>query len=173
MSGGDCDSSFSETARNDMLDEILSPRRIFLDLKAAPKGELLLEMARRLAQAGDVEDPDALARRLIKREDMISTGVKEGYAFPHVFSPQVEELKLTIGVIKAGTDYESLDGKPVYLVLMLIGPEAHQDTHLRILARLSRVATEPGMRESLLEAESAEAIVEIISESDRLLAVVP
>lgn len=156
-----------------MLGEILLPRRVFLDLKPAPKGELLGEIARRLASGGDVDDPDALARRLIAREEMISTGVKTGYAFPHVFSPQVEELKLTIGVIKEGTDYESLDGNPVELILMLIGPVSHQDTHLRTLARLSRVATEPGMRESLLEAESAEAIVEMISESDRVLAGVP
>lgn len=153
-----------------MLGDIVSPRRVFTDLEPAPKDELLAEMARRLALLGVVQDHQALTERLIRRERLMTTAVKHGFAFPHVFSPQVVELSLTIGIIREGTDYQSLDGKPVEFVFLLLGPQERQDLHLRLLARLSHIARESGMLAQLRQAESAEQIVALISESDRLLA---
>lgn len=153
-----------------MLKEIISPQRIFFDLEPQPKAELLKTLAQKLAELGEVQEPDLLTKNLIRRETMITTGVKEGFAFPHVFSPQVTNLSLTVARIREGTDFESLDGKPVEFIFLLIGPEARQDVHLRLLARLSRVARAPGMLENFRQASSAEEIIELITNSDYQLA---
>ncbi len=153
-----------------MLDEILSPRRVFLDLQSAPKGDLLREMTRRLADLGEIDDAGAVADALIKREEMMTTGVKRGFAFPHAFTPHARALALTLGVIRAGTDYQSLDGFPVEFIFLLLGPPTGQDVHLRLLARISRTASEPGMLEALREAQDAESVINILSEADRFAA---
>lgn len=153
-----------------MLKEIISPQRIFFDLDPEPKADLLETLAQRLADLGEVQEPDLLAQNLIRRESMITTGVKEGFAFPHVFSPQVSNLSLTVARIQEGTDFESLDGKPVEFIFLLIGPESRQDVHLRLLARLSRVARAPGMLESFRQASSAQEIMELLTNSDYQLA---
>ncbi len=155
-----------------MLDAILSPQRVFVDLAPAPKAELLRGVCRRLAALGEVEDAEALAELLIRREALITTAVKTGFAFPHAFTPQVESLKLTIGVIREGTDYESLDGAPVEFVLLLIGPPARQDVHLRVLARLSNIAREPGALEALRALATPQAIVDFFAQSDRMFATI-
>lgn len=153
-----------------MLDAIISSRRIFLGLEARSKPELLADMVGRLAELGEVRDPDRLTRLLVKREELITTGVKYGFAFPHVFSPQIDKLILTIGVIPGGTEYQSLDGKPTEFILLLLGPPSHQDVHLRVLARLSRIATGPGTLEELRASVSPEAVASLFTESDKRLA---
>jgi fructose-specific phosphotransferase system IIA component len=150
-----------------MLNNILSSALIFLDLKAQPKTELLHEMTRRLAEKGVIQDPDAMAQRLIEREQLITTGVKEGFAFPHVFSPQVNDLMLSVWRVEGGTDYESLDGKPVEFIFLLAGPTAHQELHLKVLARLSRIARTPGTLDALRATGSADDIIQFLEQSER------
>ncbi len=153
-----------------MLDAIISPRRVFLGLEARPKPELLADLVGRLAELGEVRDPDRLTRLLVKREELITTGVKNGFAFPHAFSPQIDTLILTIGVIPGGTDYQSLDGNPTEFILLLLGPPSHQDVHLRVLARLSRIATGQGTLEELRSSVLPEAVAALFTESDKRLA---
>jgi mannitol/fructose-specific phosphotransferase system IIA component (Ntr-type) len=150
-----------------ILSKILSSALIFTDLKPEPKHDLLRTIARRLAEAGVIADPNAMAERLIKREELITTGVKEGFAFPHVFSPQVSELSLSIWRVRGGTDYESLDGKPVEFIFLLVGPTAHQEVHLKVLARLSRIARTPGTLDALRATTTPEELVEVLEHSER------
>ena len=149
------------------LSDILSADRVFLGLPPMKKRELLGEMAHRLHELGEIEDEAAIAERLVKREELISTGVRQGFAFPHAFTPQVEWLSLSIGVIPEGTDYEALDGEPVHVVFLMLGPPSRQDLHLRALARLSRITAEEGMMECLRGASEPQQIVDLLNEADR------
>jgi mannitol/fructose-specific phosphotransferase system IIA component (Ntr-type) len=153
-----------------MIADLLAPHRVMLDLSAAPKAALLGEMVRRLAESGDVESPDSVLDLLVRREELITTGVKTGFAFPHAFTPHAPRLILSVGAVRGGTDFQSLDGRPVEFVFLLLGPPARQETHLRVLARLSRVAGETGALEALREAADAEAIARLLGDSDRSIA---
>jgi len=151
------------------LEDIISADRIFLDLEAQAKPALLRDLATRLAAGGVVANADRLTEKLIERENMITTGVREGFAFPHVFSPQVSELTLTIARVAGGTDFESIDGKPVELLFLFLGPPDRQEWHLRMLARVSRIARTAGTLEALRDAKSEQSVIDFISNSDRQL----
>lgn len=153
-----------------MLNDIVSERRVFLDLAPAPKAELLGEITRRLADLGEIADPESIHRLLVEREEFDSTAVKPGFAFPHVFTPQLAELQLTIGRVREGADFASLDGSPVEFILLALGPPSQQ--RLRVLARLARVAGEPGMLEALREAASPAEVAGIFLDADRRVAAV-
>lgn len=151
-----------------MLETIVSPRRVFLDLAPAPKAELLAEFARRLAGAGELtENPADIARALVKREDIVSTGVRTGFAFPHAFAESLESLSLSIGRAPEGVDFQSLDGEPVEFVLLLLGPPSPR--HLRVLARLSRIVGADGALEAFRAAADAgaDALVDLVLSEDR------
>lgn len=152
-----------------MLKDLLSPRRVFEDLRPAPKAELLAEMARRLHALGELgDDPATIAEMLARREEIVSTGVREGIAFPHAFTPGLGELRLTIGVVREGTDWRSLDAKPVEFVLLILGPPSPR--HLRVLARLSRIVSAEGMLERMRQAPDAGALIELLLEADAAVA---
>jgi len=150
-----------------MIQSALSPERIFLDLKPEAKGELLREMTRRLAASGQITNPEVVASALIRREAMITTAVKQGFAFPHAFIEHLSELILTVGVVREGTDYQSLDGTPVEFIFLLLGPPQRQDVHLRMLARLSHITSVPGISDALREASTPEAIAEVLVHADK------
>ena len=59
-----------------------------------------------------------------------------------------------------------MDGAPVHLFFLLMAPENSASTHLKALARISRLLKDRASREELLQAGSQETLFEIISKED-------
>ena len=149
--------------------DILEPPQVFHDLHAHSKSELLAEMAQRLHAAGKIPDPEDLHRRLMQREALMTTGVRSGYAFPHAFDERLPESFLAVGLLPEGVDFDSLDHEPVHLVFMLLGPPSHQTMHLRVLARVSRIASQPGLLEALHGLQDPAQVMERLAASEEQL----
>ena len=60
-------------------------------------------------------------------------------------------------------DFDSLDGKPVDLVFMLISPENSGADHLTALAALSRILKTEGSCDKLRKARSTDEIYAILN----------
>ena len=78
-------------------------------------------------------------RELIwKREKMMTTGVGNGLALPHVRVVDFPSPLVSVGVCNTPiTDYKTLDGAPVRLIVFLAADEKEQDTYLKILGSMS------------------------------------
>ena len=78
-------------------------------------------------------------RELIwKREKMMTTGVGNGLALPHVRVVDFPSPLVIVGVCNTPiTDYKTLDGAPVRLIVFLAADEKEQDTYLKILGSMS------------------------------------
>jgi PTS system nitrogen regulatory IIA component len=63
-------------------------------------------------------------------------------------------------------DFESLDGNPTHLFILLLAPENSAGTHLKLLARFSRIFKSPEFRSKLMQAKSQDEIYELIIEED-------
>lgn len=155
------------------IEEILQSSRILMDLSGASKSEVLRAMTDRLAEQGFVQDSAQIHRLLMERETLMTTGVKQGFAFPHAFSTQFDKSFLTLGVVQGGVDYESLDNKPVEYIFLLLGPPNHQTVHLRILARVSRLMGQSDMLELLREARTVEEVMDVLIDTERRLTAYP
>ncbi len=110
-----------------------------------------------------VTDLDGFAKTVFAREDIVSTGLGQGYAIPHVKNDFVSEFFITVGIIDNGVEWDALDGKPVDIVFLIGGPDGEQNTYLSILSKLSLVIKNPKNKEILLNAECAEFVVDFFS----------
>jgi PTS system fructose-specific IIC component len=63
------------------------------------------------------------------------------------------------GVSPAGVDFESVDGEPVTLFVLLAAPESVGSLQVKVLANISRVLKEESVRRALREAASPEAFL--------------
>src|SRR5262245_17470709 len=144
------------------LAEFLDPCRT-VDLRASGKREALVEICRVLAGCASVADPAALAAAVLEREEVMSTGIGLGIAVPHAKIPSVREFALALGRSKAGIDFQSLDGRPVHLVVLIAGPEGRQGRYLQLLAALTLRLKEEEVRRRLLEAPTAKDMIPILS----------
>ena len=146
-------------------------RLVFPHLAAKTAEEALAEMAGGLERAGIVGSAGELARRLVERETMGSTGLGGGLAIPHCKVRGLTEVVVAIGISRNGIEFHSADGQPVTVVFVVLSPADSPALHLQALARISRLIRMPGVAESLRQAADAAAVAAIWRDADRHLAV--
>jgi len=146
--------------------DILRRERVIPNLKATDKAGVLAELAQALVATGDVRDPHAVARVLMEREKLGSTGIGEGIAIPHGKLRDLAGVVAVFGRSLDGVDFDSMDGAPAHVFFLLLAPENSASAHLKALARISRLLKDRSFREKLLQAASQEALFDIIAEED-------
>ena len=149
------------------LSDILDPRCVVLELTARRKRQVIEELVSTLDAADKVGNAKKLAKEILEREKLTPTAIGHGVAVPHKLSEEVPETALAIGRVAGGVKFGAPDNQPVTLVFLLIGPNGAHTAHLRLLSRLSRYLHDPAFRSSLLEAPSAEALVDVFAERER------
>jgi fructose-specific phosphotransferase system IIA component len=148
------------------LTELLSPERIKIPLASSTKDEILGELVEVVGRNAAVRDLDEVLRAVREREDVLSTGIGSGVAIPHGKSAGINELTLVAGVRPEGVDFEALDGKPVSLFFLLVGPESAAGQHVKALSRISRLLRRDSFRVRLMQAPTSEAFYSIIAEAE-------
>ena len=151
-----------------VLNELLSPATINLELKSTDRETVLGELVHQVPQlANQPEARVTLLRALHEREQLYSTGIGDGVALPHARNALVglvDKPIIVFGRHAAGIPYGSLDAQPAKLFFLLVAPTVTQ--HLAILARLSRLLRDPRLRTSLLAADKPEKVIELIRKAE-------
>jgi PTS system nitrogen regulatory IIA component len=146
--------------------DILVKDALITDLVATEKRAVLGELASALAAAEPSVDRDRLFEVLQDRESLQSTGIGDQVAIPHGKLAGLSRLMVSFARSRKGVDFQSSDGQPTHLFFLLVVPEHSGGQHLKALARISRFFHDPAFRKALLEAESADDVVNAIAEED-------
>ena len=136
------------------------------DLLGDSKVKVIKEMTQCLKQNNFIKDDQALFETLMEREKLGSTGIGENVAIPHGKSDEVTQIITVLARSKNGVEFESLDQKPVHFVCMVIAPAHSTGQHLKVLARVSRIFKNQGIREEILKAENSDTIYSILMNED-------
>ena len=146
------------------LGDLLSEAQIILNLRATDRWEAIDELITNLIQTGNVksEDRDAVVGAVRKREFSMSTGIGFGIGIPHATTELVYKPVAALGRSKKKINFDSLDGKPVSLVLLFLIPQGQFHRHLHTMAGISKLLQNSGLREALELAPDASAILRII-----------
>lgn len=135
---------------------------IALGLGVEDKEDLLRQLVKRLVDHGRVEETSTLMDELLKRERVMSTGIGGGIAIPHALLNDVGDLVVLFARTAQPLDFQALDGNPVDLVFMLVGPKGAANLYVKLLARISRLLQNDEFKESLRRAKSPEEALEIL-----------
>lgn len=148
-----------------LLTDLLTPARIRIPLRAQDKDALLSELVQVVA-AGDAIDEDEVLRAVREREAVLSTGIGHGVAIPHGKSAAVSQLRMAAGTTAAPIEFDALDGQPVGLFFLLVGPETAAGPHIKALSRISRLVRRDDIRERLVSAKDAGEFLEALREAE-------
>ncbi len=142
------------------LSELIQEDVIKVGLSARDKWEAIEELVDVLVAAHEIRlaDRAEVIQATEVRERSFSTGLKYGLAVPHGSVDCVEEIVAALGTSSQGIPFESADGQPARLVILLVLPKGKFQHHVRTLAAVSRLATRPELREKVLAASSAEEL---------------
>jgi PTS system nitrogen regulatory IIA component len=137
------------------------------NLKSTNKTDAIKELVAMLKTTGTIADDEIVARVVLEREELGSTGIGEGIAVPHGKSDLVDNVVAVFGRSEKGIDFKSeVDNVPVRLVFLLVAPIGSSGPHLLALARISRLLKSKDFRERLLKAKSKSDILEIFKSEE-------
>jgi mannitol/fructose-specific phosphotransferase system IIA component (Ntr-type) len=151
------------------MSEFVVREAIIPDLAATTKEPAIREMVEALRAAGRFRgaDTEDIVRAILKREFLGSTGIGRGVAIPHTKHPSVDRLVGTIAVShKEGVAFESLDGEPVFVLVLLISPQDRPGDHLRALENVSRCLRDDAFVKALRAATTREEIAALLDRYD-------
>lgn len=141
---------------------------IIADLAATTKEEVIREMVEGLRNAGYFKgsEPEDIIKAILKRELLGSTGIGRGVAIPHTKHPCVDRLIGTLAISRKGVPFDSLDGEPVHVFVLLTSPQDRPADHLRALENVSRSLRDDHFVASLEKATTQEDIWQLLTEAD-------
>ena len=149
-----------------LLTELLSADRVRVPLAARSKDAVLEELVGVLAETGVVGDAAATLQAVRQREEVLSTGIGGGVAIPHGKSDSAGGLAIAAGVSVEPLAFDSLDGEPVRLFFLLVGPESAAGLHVKALSRISRLVRREETRRRLAAAADAAEFMAVVAEAE-------
>ncbi len=146
--------------------DILNESVVRVNLPGASKVEIIDAMIDLAGSQEKVLDKEKMREAILEREKIMSTGVGSGFAIPHGKTDAVSDIIGAFAITSQPIDYQSLDDQPVRIVFLLVGRDNMVGPHIKLLSRISRLMNKEEFRNRLLEANSAQEILEIFRQEE-------
>ena len=104
-------------------------------LKSTTPKDAIAELAQAMSENRFISNPEALVKSAMERENVLSTAMGEGLAFPHVRGVEGGGLALALGLSEKGIVWDA-DGTKVHVVVFSVIPVAVSAFYLRLVATL-------------------------------------
>jgi len=149
------------------ISDFLRKDRVVLDFQPSPtKEETIRKLSEMVKDAPEIADYDQYLADVYERENLGTTGIGFGLALPHARTDAVKQILILIVRVDEGVDFKSLDGEPVKLIFLMGTPKTEVQNYLKVLSNLTRLLKKELFRTALLEAQSAEEIIEVFKREE-------
>ncbi|HSV96074.1 MAG TPA: PTS sugar transporter subunit IIA [Spirochaetota bacterium] len=132
-------------------------------LKSKNKFKAIEELARLFDGAHVCADMDELVNALVEREKIMSTGIGLGLAIPHAKIKSVKDIAFAVGISKAGIDFDSIDGKPVHLIILVAAGDRQHKDYLTLLSKIMFILKDETRRSEIIHASNPAKIIDLLS----------
>ncbi len=144
---------------NDLMQNI--DEKFITRLKSTEKYSAIEEVAMLFRDTDVCNDIDLLINALKEREGIMSTGIGFSMAIPHVKIKAVNKLAFAIGISAKGIEFDSIDGNPVKLIVMVAAGENQHKEYLLLLSQIMSVLKDEHVRNKIIDSSSNKEIVEV------------
>lgn len=152
-----------------LLSEMVQEDLVTTELRANNKWDAIEELIDLLIATHElrVVNRSEVLEAVLARERTLSTGLEHGLAVPHGAVECVIDLLAVIGVSHDGIPFDSLDGKPARLIVLLVIPKGAFRSQVSTLAGVARLARSKESRERIVAARTPHEVMEAIYEIER------
>mgnify|MGYP002514641702 FL=1 len=141
---------------------ILSPDRVVF-INQSSKRDALVELSNVLATAPQVKNGSELLSEILKREELMSTGIGRGIAIPHVRLSSVTDLVVAVGVCKSNIeDFQTIDDVSVNILIMIAAAYNQHSYYLKTLSHFSAKLKNTELRDAITKASTPREVYDLI-----------
>ena len=148
------------------LSELLNEQSISLTMNARDKEASIKELVQLLESSHGVNTRGEILSKVLQRESMMSTGIGNGVAIPHGKTRLLDHLLAACAVSPAGVDFDTMDGEPATLFILLVSPESLRGPHVKALANVSRLLKEESVRNALRSASTPAQFLQVLKDAE-------
>lgn len=145
------------------LTQILQANCAKVPVEGRDKEAVITELIDLLDASGALQDRNVALDAVLTRERIQSTGTGAGIAIPHGKCKAVKEVVMAIGIAHKPIEFDSIDGQPVKILFLLVSPADQTGPHIQALAGISKLMLNEPFRHKLEQAESADAVYELLN----------
>jgi mannitol/fructose-specific phosphotransferase system IIA component (Ntr-type) len=139
----------------------LSEGTVRIGIPARDKAEVFATLIQGLVEAGQVAPELPVLEEVLRREQVLSTGVGNGVALPHARLENFSGFALAFGRPLEPIDVGAVDVLPADLFFLLIADRRDPSTIVRILGRLARLCDREETRDGLRSVQTPEQAIEL------------
>ena len=143
--------------------DLITPRSVVPQLRAANKRQALQELARRASAMTGIHER-TIFDVLTERERLGSTGIGMGIGIPHGKLPGLDKLYGIFARLERPIPFDAIDDQPVDLIFLLLAPENAGADHLKALARVSRLLRDRAVCGKLRGTDNADALYALLTD---------
>lgn len=147
------------------LSKIMDNHNIYVGIHSVSKRQLLQELSEKASKFVNIDSRN-IFDALLERENLGSTGFGNGTAVPHARIDKLKDICAFFAKLDKPIDFDSVDGKPVDLVFLLLSPEGNGADHLTALARISRALKNENVRNQIRKEDKIEKIYSILDNAE-------
>jgi mannitol/fructose-specific phosphotransferase system IIA component (Ntr-type) len=71
-------------------------------------------------------------------------------------------MAFAIGISKEGIDFDSMDGEPVHLVILVAAGEKQHKEYLRLLSNIMSIIKKENVKDNIINSPSSEEVLNIL-----------
>ncbi|QEL14882.1 PTS sugar transporter subunit IIA [Limnoglobus roseus] len=142
---------------NFLIRDAIIPAPLF---QATTRDDAIRELVGSLFKAGILAETDQadIVRAILRREQLGTTGIGRNIAIPHSRHAAVTQLTGTLAVSGPGVGFDSVDGEPVHVMILLISPPDKPGEHLRSLENVVTTLRDEALVKAIREAKTKDEI---------------
>ncbi|UUR71466.1 PTS 2-O-a-mannosyl-D-glycerate transporter subunit IIABC [Enterobacter asburiae] len=147
------------------LTTLTHPSAVCVQAHYASRDEAIRQLTMRLVALGKITDGDAFLAEVYRRESQGPTALGEGLAVPHGKSSAVNEAAFAVATLSEPLEWEGVDGPEnvELIVLLAIPPAEAGSTHIQVLTALTSRLADDALRERVMAAATAEALLDALN----------
>ncbi|MFQ5537478.1 MAG: PTS sugar transporter subunit IIA [Gemmatimonadota bacterium] len=147
------------------LKAFLNPDFVVRHLHAQDVEGIVRELAEQ-AEAAGVASADVVGEKLLEREQAHPTVMGGGLAIPHATVPGLQEPVIGVATADAPIPFGGPSLDPVNTFFILLSPPGHEREHVKLLARICRLARHEGFMDDLARARDPQELMHLVEAVD-------
>jgi mannitol/fructose-specific phosphotransferase system IIA component (Ntr-type) len=135
-----------------------------VNLTGRTKETIIDELLAILVKSNNLKNSEEIRKAIFEREMQLSTGLEKGIAIPHVRTSYVNNIYCAIGITREGVDFQSIDGKPAYVIILSLVPSEKPVLYVQFMSTLMQILAVTNLKKLLSMSTENELYSYLVSE---------
>ena len=141
--------------------DYLDNSQVLIGVPSRSKKQAIEELAERAAALTGLSQR-CLLDMVMRRERLGSTGIGDGIAIPHAVHGDLTRTIALLAILETSVDFDSIDGQPVDIVCLVVGPPNDDTNNLKCISSVTRLLQQASACDELRTAKSPEAVMQCL-----------